>query len=141
MEPFKVDNKPLIKKNKLRLPIIIILIAICAVLAYLPSTENKWILYMSVVLLIFQTYNYYFERKRKYDFIEWKEDGIVFQNDKVISKLINYNTINDINIRLDTIEIATAQQTYIVKIHSFYKYEKRLEIKNKFEETKAIINK
>src|SRR5690606_20928410 len=90
-------------------------------------------------LAFYYVYLYQVEFKdRKRQFIEWQADKLVFKlkNETAMLK-IDLNTISNIKINLDTIEIIDVHDQYLtLDISDFTKYDDRRRIKDNFERLK-----
>jgi hypothetical protein len=72
-------------------------------------------------------------------FIEWTENEISFKSRKYDNTIINLDDIDEILIKLDTIEIRTKNKNFVINIEDYTDYQIRLRLKNNFEKIKERI--
>ncbi len=66
-------------------------------------------------------------------FFEWRQNEIEFKSRKYERTTIPFDSIKEIDIRLDIIEIKTVNQLFEINIEDYTEYEDRLKIKKNFE--------
>lgn len=73
-------------------------------------------------------------------FFEWKENEVEFKSRKYDKTVVTHNSIIQINIKLDIIEIKTNDKLYEINIEDYTEYNDRLRLKNNFEQLKKKLS-
>ncbi len=67
-------------------------------------------------------------------FFEWRENEVEFKSRKFDKTIIPHESILQINIKLDLIEIQTNNNLFEINIEDYLEYSDRLRLKNNFKE-------
>jgi hypothetical protein len=67
-------------------------------------------------------------------FFEWRDSEVEFKSRKYDKTIISHESILQINIKLDIIEIQTKNKLFEINIEDYLEYSDRLRLKNNFKE-------
>ncbi len=106
------------------------------------GTTGFWLDILTMVLPIYlMIKGYKGLKKRTGQFIQWHQSQILYRlGDNPLEKSISVNSIKEINIGLEKIQVLTTEGEHNLNISDFTNYETIKRIKGNFEEMKLSIN-